>query len=152
MSSSDSTKPAVEKLSAEVKKDLKKIPDTEWKKVLSPEEYDVCRQAGTEAPFTGKFDKHFSPGKYICGCCGAELFLSDSKFNSGCGWPAFSKSIDGDKNIVRIPDHSFGRERTEVRCKVCDAHLGHVFDDGPKDTGERYCINSVSIHFTPKAE
>uniref|UniRef100_A0A915E6T6 Peptide-methionine (R)-S-oxide reductase n=1 Tax=Ditylenchus dipsaci TaxID=166011 RepID=A0A915E6T6_9BILA len=117
------------------------------KMMLSTEEYNVARQGGTEPAFTGKFDKHFKAGKYTCLCCGADLFVSESKYNSGCGWPAFSKSIESDKNIVRIHDTSYGMERTEVRCRQCNAHLGHVFDDGPKETGERYCINSISLNF-----
>ncbi|KIH62871.1 methionine-R-sulfoxide reductase [Ancylostoma duodenale] len=104
-------------------------------------------KAGTEPPFSGAYDKFFEKGRYVCVCCGAELFNSDSKYWAGCGWPAFSKSVDNDMNIVRIEDNSLGMKRTEVRCKKCNAHLGHVFDDGPKETGERYCINSVCMAF-----
>ena len=118
--------------------------------------------AGTEPAFSGGYDKFYEKGFYACRLCGAQLFKSDAKFNSGCGWPAFSKSIDNDLNIVRIPDNSYGMQRTEVRCKQvksieeekkekrvlqCNAHLGHVFDDGPKETGERYCINSRTMAF-----
>uniref|UniRef100_A0A915EFU0 Peptide-methionine (R)-S-oxide reductase n=1 Tax=Ditylenchus dipsaci TaxID=166011 RepID=A0A915EFU0_9BILA len=143
--------PAIKKLDerSQLPKDPKQITNDQWKKVLSPEEYNVTRQSGTEAPFTNHFENHFVPGKYTCLCCGADLFVSDYKYHSGCGWPSFSKSVEQDKNIVRLPDDSIpGRHRTEVRCKKCDAHLGHVFQDGPKDsTGERYCINSVAINF-----
>ncbi|OZC09494.1 methionine-R-sulfoxide reductase [Onchocerca flexuosa] len=129
------------------KQDPKQVTSEEWKKVLTPLEYSVAREGGTERPFSGKFDKHFESGLYVCRCCGAQLFKSDAKFKSGCGWPAFSKSVDNDLNIVRLKDTSMGMERVEVRCKQCNAHLGHVFDDGPKETGERYCINSCSIDF-----
>ncbi|CAJ0582433.1 unnamed protein product, partial [Mesorhabditis spiculigera] len=130
--------------------DPSKVSDEDWKKVLSPRAYDVARNAATEPAGSGMYDKFFEKGRYICICCGSELFNSDSKFWAGCGWPAFSKSVDKDLNIKRIPDNSHGMERTEVRCKNCDAHLGHVFDDGPKDTGERYCINSVTMKFEPQ--
>uniref|UniRef100_A0A0M3I584 Peptide-methionine (R)-S-oxide reductase n=1 Tax=Ascaris lumbricoides TaxID=6252 RepID=A0A0M3I584_ASCLU len=131
-------------------KDPKEVSADEWKSAMSPLEYSVTREAGTERAFTGKYDKHFEEGEYSCFCCGAKLFKSDAKYWSGCGWPAFSKSIDNDLNIVRIKDYSLGMERTEVRCKQCNAHLGHVFDDGPKETGERYCINSCSLDFIKK--
>uniref|UniRef100_A0A915Q194 Peptide-methionine (R)-S-oxide reductase n=1 Tax=Setaria digitata TaxID=48799 RepID=A0A915Q194_9BILA len=129
------------------KKDPKQVTSEEWKKVLSPLEYSVAREGDTERPFSGKFEKHFEPGLYVCRCCGAQLFKSESKFNSGCGWPAFSKSVDNDLNIVRLKDTSMGMNRVEVRCKQCSAHLGHVFNDGPKETGERYCINSCCMDF-----
>uniref|UniRef100_W6NGV2 Peptide-methionine (R)-S-oxide reductase n=1 Tax=Haemonchus contortus TaxID=6289 RepID=W6NGV2_HAECO len=128
-------------------KDPKQVSESEWKKVLPAEAYEVARNSGTERPFSGAFDKFFEKGRYVCLCCGAELFNSDSKYWSGCGWPAFSKSIDNDMNIIRLEDNSMGMKRVEVRCKQCNAHLGHVFDDGPKETGERYCINSVSMAF-----
>ncbi|KAH7727192.1 Protein F44E2.6 a [Aphelenchoides avenae] len=137
----------------DAKKDPKAVTDDEWKSVLTEEEFHVCRLGGTEPSFSGVLTKHAAPGKYTCRCCGAELFVSDSKYWSGCGWPSFSESLEGDKNIVRLPDNKFGLKRTEVRCKQCEAHLGHVFDDGPVETtGERYCINSVSITFQPKAD
>ncbi|KJH48944.1 methionine-R-sulfoxide reductase [Dictyocaulus viviparus] len=123
-------------------KDPKQVSEDEWKKVLPPETFEVARKSGTEPAFSGAFDKFFEKGRYVCLCCGAELFNSDSKYWSGCGWPAFSKSIDNDLNIVRLEDNSHGRKRVE-----CNAHLGHVFNDGPKDTGERYCINSVCMAF-----
>uniref|UniRef100_A0A0K0EVU8 Peptide-methionine (R)-S-oxide reductase n=1 Tax=Strongyloides venezuelensis TaxID=75913 RepID=A0A0K0EVU8_STRVS len=139
----------LEKLS--VNKNPKEVTEEEWKKVLSPEEYHITREAGTEPKFSGEYDKFFKPGKYTCKCCGIDLFLSDNKFDSGCGWPAFDKSVGEDKNIIRIEDNSYGMSRTEVRCKNCNAHLGHVFNDGPKNTtGERYCINSVAISFDSK--
>ncbi|VDN01327.1 unnamed protein product [Thelazia callipaeda] len=126
--------------------DPKQVTAQEWKKVLSPLEYSVTREGDTERAFSGKFDKHFERGIYNCRCCGAQLFRSEAKFNSGCGWPAFSKSVENDLNIVRLKDTSMGMERIEVRCKQCNAHLGHVFDD-KTDTGERYCINSCSMNF-----
>ncbi|TKR80476.1 hypothetical protein L596_014546 [Steinernema carpocapsae] len=158
MSSDDAT-PAIAKIESGNIEDPKSIPNAEWKKVLSSEEYHITREAGTEPKNSGKFDKFFKPGKYNCVCCGAALFVSDDKYNSGCGWPAFSRSVEGDKNIVRLADNSYGYDRVEVRCKQndfvffpCNAHLGHVFDDGPKETGERYCINSVAINFQKKSE
>uniref|UniRef100_A0A1I7X2T6 Peptide-methionine (R)-S-oxide reductase n=1 Tax=Heterorhabditis bacteriophora TaxID=37862 RepID=A0A1I7X2T6_HETBA len=131
--------------------DPKLIKESDWQKVLPSGAFEVTRKAGiitvygTEPAYSGAFDKCFDKGRYVCLCCGAELFNSDSKYWSGCGWPAFSKSVDNDLNIVRIKDNSYGMNRVEVKCKKCDAHLGHVFDDGPKDTGERYCINSLSM-------
>ncbi|KAK0403928.1 hypothetical protein QR680_017199 [Steinernema hermaphroditum] len=151
--SSDNSVPAeaaIAKLTETEQKNPKTVSEEQWKNVLSPEAFHITRKAGTEPKFSGKYDKFFKSGKYNCICCGAELFVSDDKYNSGCGWPAFSKSVEGDKNIIRIPDNSYGYERTEVRCKQCNAHLGHVFDDGPKETGERYCINSVAISFAEK--
>ncbi|EGT56781.1 hypothetical protein CAEBREN_10168 [Caenorhabditis brenneri] len=129
-------------------KNPKSISESEWKKVLPDEVYHVARESGTERPHTGGFNDYFEKGRYVCLCCGSELFNSDAKFWAGCGWPAFSESVGKDANIVRIVDKSHGMTRTEVRCKTCDAHLGHVFNDGPKETtGERYCINSVCMAF-----
>ncbi|PAV86824.1 hypothetical protein WR25_04600 [Diploscapter pachys] len=135
---------AIKKLNG---KSPKEVTEEEWKSVLPPEVYNIAREAGTEPAFSGGYDKFYEKGFYACRLCGAQLFKSDAKFSSGCGWPAFSKSIDNDLNIVRIPDNSYGMQRTEVRCKQCNAHLGHVFDDGPKETGERYCINSRTMAF-----
>ena len=120
----------------------------EWLKVLTPEEYAVCREKGTERPFTGKYHNSGGPGVYVCVCCGEELFTSDAKFHSSCGWPSFNKAGPADM-VEEHEDHSHGMWRTEVTCKRCDAHLGHVFDDGPPPTGLRYCINSVSIALKP---
>lgn len=124
--------------------------EEDWRKELSEEEYRVLRQKGTEAPFSGKYDVHFEKGVYHCKACGDALFTSDSKFDAGCGWPSFDKSFGEDK-IVYQPDNSLpGRPRTEILCGNCGGHLGHVFDDGPTETGKRYCVNSVSIDFKEK--
>ncbi len=120
--------------------------EEEWKKVLSPEQYYVLRQKGTEAPFSGKFYKHSEKGTYVCAACGEELFKSDTKFDAGCGWPSFFEAIDSTK-ITYTRDTSHGMIRTEITCTKCGGHLGHVFDDGPQPTGLRYCVNSLSIDF-----
>jgi peptide-methionine (R)-S-oxide reductase len=123
--------------------------EQEWRKVLTREQYKVLRQKGTERPFRNKYDKHFEPGTYACAACGLELFTSDTKFNSGCGWPAFFAAQAGDRVILQ-PDYSMGMVRTEVICARCDSHLGHVFADAPQTpTGNRFCINSVSLKFIP---
>ncbi len=122
--------------------------DAEWKKILTPEQYNVLREKGTEAPFSGEYDRTFNPGTYSCAACGQELFSSDTKFNSGCGWPAFYAAKAGDR-VKLIHDNKYGMDRTEVLCSRCGSHLGHVFDDAPQTpTGQRYCINSISLKFT----
>jgi len=121
----------------------------EWKKVLSPEQYEVCINKGTEPPFTGKYSDCKEKGIYRCSCCGEELFSSDTKFDSGTGWPSFWQSIDNEK-IKCESESSYGMLRTEVMCKKCGAHLGHVFDDGPQPTNTRFCINSVSLNLDKK--
>lgn len=119
--------------------------EEEWKEKLSPEQYRVLRQKGTEAPHTGEFNLHFEDGEYQCAACGEQLFESDAKFESGCGWPSFDNAIDG--KVEYIQDRTFGMIRTEILCSNCGSHLGHVFDDGPTETGQRYCVNSASINF-----
>lgn len=119
--------------------------DTEWKKQLNPEEFYVCREHGTEAPFSGKYYDNKEDGTYNCVCCNAPLFTSDTKFDSGTGWPSYYECIED--SIREIKDISMGMTRTEVRCASCDSHLGHVFPDGPNPTGLRYCINSISLDF-----
>jgi peptide-methionine (R)-S-oxide reductase len=120
--------------------------DEEWKKILNPQQYEVLREKGTEAPYSGKYYLHKEKGIYVCAACGAELFKSDTKFDAGCGWPSFSDVIDSTR-VVYTKDKSHGMIRTEITCAKCGGHLGHVFDDGPAPTGQRYCINSVSIEF-----
>ncbi len=123
--------------------------EEEWRGVLTPEQYRVLRQAGTERPFSGELDAHHEPGTYVCAGCGAELFTSDAKFDSGCGWPSFYEALDPAK-VEEREDRSHGMRRVEVLCRRCGGHLGHVFPDGPRPTGMRYCINSVSLGFKPK--
>ena len=118
--------------------------EDEWRRQLTPEQYRVTRQAGTERAFTGEYCDTKTAGTYGCVCCGEALFRSDAKFESGCGWPSFFEPLAG-ANLVEVPDTSLGMMRIEIRCSRCDAHLGHVFPDGPPPTGLRYCINSVSI-------
>lgn len=118
--------------------------EEEWKKILSPEQYSVLREKGTEIPFSGKYYLNTEKGIYACSGCGAELFKSDTKFDAGCGWPSFSDVIDSSK-VNYIKDKTHGMVRTEITCAKCGGHLGHVFDDGPTPTHQRYCINSVSI-------
>ena len=120
--------------------------EQEWRNKLDEETYRVTREKGTEYPGTGKYLHHFENGDYGCVCCGEILFKSESKFDAGCGWPSFDQSIDG--KVEYIKDMSHGMVRTEIVCANCDSHLGHVFEDGPTETGNRYCVNSVSITFS----
>jgi len=123
--------------------------DAEWRELLTPEQYHVLRQKGTERPWTGALTQNHKTGEYMCAGCGAVLFGSDAKFDSGCGWPSFYIPKDS-KAIAEHDDHSYGMHRIEVTCARCGGHLGHVFPDGPKPTGLRYCINSASLTFEHK--
>lgn len=130
--------------------DKTKLSDEEWRAKLTPEQYHVLREAGTERAFTGEYDKHYEAGEYMCAGCGTRLFDSDAKYNSGCGWPAFTKPSETD-TVEERRDISHGMIRTEVLCAKCGGHLGHVFPDGPPEAGGmRYCINSASLDFDPE--
>jgi len=134
-------------ISLEITK-VKKSED-EWKKILTPEEFKVLRKKGTEPAFTGKYVHQTAEGTYVCAACGNRLFSSETKFDSGSGWPSFSAPVAPDAVVVK-PDNSLFMKRTEVVCVQCGGHLGHVFDDGPLPTGKRYCMNSVSLRFVEK--
>ena len=127
---------------------VKKSED-EWKKILTPDEFKVLRKKGTEPPFSGKYVHQTAEGTYVCAGCGNLLFSSETKFDSGSGWPSFSALVTSDAVVLK-PDNSLFMKRTEVVCAQCGGHLGHVFDDGPPSTGKRYCINSVSLRFVEK--
>ncbi|HCH70011.1 MAG TPA: peptide-methionine (R)-S-oxide reductase [Colwellia sp.] len=124
------------------------MTDEYYKDKLSEAAFKICRLAATEQPFTGKYNNHFDTGIYLCVCCNAPLFTSESKFDSGCGWPSFFDSINN--NIAYIEDLSHAMVRVEIQCQQCGSHLGHVFDDGPKPSGKRYCVNSLSLTFQAK--
>ena len=126
-------------------KDKKNVSEEKWKDILTQEQFKILREKGTESPFSGIFNTHFEEGTYFCAGCNAPLFKSETKFNSGCGWPSFDASIKG--SIKYSLDKSLGMIRTEISCNNCNGHLGHVFNDGPTETGTRYCVNSLSLDF-----
>lgn len=136
----------------EIYMENKPIPKTEeeWKKVLTPEQYRVLREKGTETPFTGKYSHEERAGTYACAACGNQLFSSDTKFDSGTGWPSFDEALPG--AVQFVSDDMHGMQRTEVVCAKCGSHLGHIFDDGPTKTGKRYCMNSVCLELEEKKE
>lgn len=127
---------------------MEELTEDQWKQRLTPEEYRILREKGTERPFSGEYNLLFDEGNYVCAGCGKPLFTSEHKFNSHCGWPSFDNEIPG--TVLKKRDTSHGMIRTEIICANCGGHLGHIFDDGPTDTGLRYCVNSVSLKFNPK--
>ncbi|OEF13439.1 peptide-methionine (R)-S-oxide reductase MsrB [Aliivibrio logei] len=130
-------------------KSFSDFTNEDWKSELTDEEFVVCRQQGTEAPFSGKLLQNKATGNYACTCCHVDLFSSENKYDSGCGWPSFDEPLNAE--VIRyIEDNSHGMARVEIRCAGCDSHLGHVFNDGPKTTGERFCVNSISLRFKGK--
>ncbi len=144
--SQSNTNKKMEKIDPNAPVAVKKT-EQEWAKILSSEQYNVLREKGTERAGTGKYNMHFDKGVYTCGGCGYELFNSDMKFESHCGWPSFDKEIGDGNRIKKVKDISFGMVRTEIVCARCNGHLGHIFDDGPTATGQRYCVNSLSLDF-----
>lgn len=127
-------------------KSFLELTEADWQSQLTQDEFNICRKQGTEAPFSGTLLHNKATGSYACICCQMVLFSSENKYDSGCGWPSFDAPIN-DQVIHYIKDMSHGMERIEIRCRTCDSHLGHVFNDGPKTTGERFCVNSVSLNF-----
>jgi peptide-methionine (R)-S-oxide reductase len=143
----NTAKERVVNMDAEKEKDEKVVlPDRQWRQKLTEEQYRILRLKGTEKPFSGEYDKHFEEGVYVCAGCGNKLFTSETKFDSGCGWPSFYEPME-DSGVTESADRSYNMVRTEITCSECGGHLGHVFNDGPRPTGLRYCINSAALDF-----